>query len=338
MKIAVVASDGSPIGVTEADIYGVHGDRIGVGGSELGIMTLMRAWVEAGHDVCFFNSPRHKGESCFEQKHVQQFRPEDNWDVAIAFRTPNYRVASSRARLKVWYSHDQYTSVDFKGFSEHVDKVVGISPFHAKFLYDTYGVDGMIPIDLPVRVYDYEGFDITAKDPNSCIFTSVPDRGLKEMLRYWRPLHAIYPDKVLSITSDYRLWGAEEPRNDEYRYVAQKQENVNFMGAVTRSQLIQTQLQASYLLYPCTYDELFCYTIAEALVAGCYTITTNQGACATTNMLGAVNMERFGPKIGEVFEREEPVNYAGIRAAAINRFHPDTILRQWNEKVFKDIL
>ena len=121
MKIAVVASDGSPIGVTEKDIYGVHPDRIGVGGSELGIMTLMRAWAERGDEVIFFNSPRYKGESCFEQRHVNQFRPEDNYDVAIAFRTPNYRVASSKARMKVWYTHDQYTSVNFNGFGNHVD-------------------------------------------------------------------------------------------------------------------------------------------------------------------------------------------------------------------------
>lgn len=337
MKIAVVASDGSPIGVTEADIYGKHSDRIGVGGSELGIMTLMRAWVEEGHDVVFFNSPRHKGESCFEQRHVQQFRPEDNWDVAIAFRTPNYRVASSRARLKVWYSHDQYTSVNFKGFGEHVDKVVGISPFHVQFFRDNYGITNMEAIDLPVRVYDYEDFDVDAKDPNSCVFTSVPDRGLREMLRYWRPLHAIYPEKVLTVTSDYRLWGAEEPRNDEYRYVAQKQQNVNFVGAVTRDELVKLQSQATYLLYPCIYDELFCIAIAEALVCGVHAITTNTGACATTNMLGAVTMDAFAPEIGKVFDGGA-IDSLTIREAAIARFSPQTITRTWNEKIFKDIL
>jgi glycosyltransferase involved in cell wall biosynthesis len=300
-------------------------------------MTLMRAWVERGDEVIFFNSPRHKGESCFEQRHVNQFRPQDDYDVAIAFRTPNYRVASSKARLKVWYSHDQYTSVNFKGFCDHVHKVVGISPFHAEFFYDTYGVDGMIVIDLPVRTYDYADCDTAQKDPDTCIFTSVPTRGLREMLKFWRPIHAIYPEKKVIVTSDFRLWGAEGALNDEYRIAAERLQNVTFLGAVTRKELAKIQMQASYLLYPCTYDELFCYTIAEALVAGCYAITTNQGACKTTNMLGAVNMHQFAPKVGEVFDNDN-IDHANIRAKALARFSPDVILKQWDEKVFKDIL
>lgn len=336
MKIAVVANDGSPIGVTEKDIYGEHPDRIGVGGSELGIMTLMRSWVEAGHDVIFFNSPRYKNESCFEQRHVNQFNQNDHYDVAIAFRTPNWKVASSNSGIKIWYSHDQFTSIPFYGFAEQVDKVVGISPFHKQYFKDTYHFDNMTVIDLPVRIYDYADFDPEKKNKNLCIFTSVPDRGLLNMLKYWRAINAIYPEKTLSVTSDYRLWGCETAQNLQYQYIATRGRNVNYLGAIKRKDLVAQQLAASYLLYPCIYDELFCYAIAEALVAGCYAITTDQGACETTNFLNPVPMALFANEIGNAFDLEKTqyIDYEGIRNKAIERFHPDTILKQWETQIF----
>ena len=55
------------------------------------------------------------------------------------------------------------------------------------------------------------------KRSNSLIFTSVPDRGLKYMRQAWNVIKEQVPDATLTITSDYRLWGLPEPRNDQFR-------------------------------------------------------------------------------------------------------------------------
>ena len=47
MKIDILANDGSPLGVTMNSVWGKDG-RIGVGGSELAILTLCEGWTEMG--------------------------------------------------------------------------------------------------------------------------------------------------------------------------------------------------------------------------------------------------------------------------------------------------
>lgn len=337
MKIDIVANDGSPLGVTEQSICGTDG-RNGVGGAELAILTLCRGWHERGHEVTFYNDPSVRGGSIFPQKRISEFKPNEDRDVMIVFRSPNPLAFIAKGK-KIWFSTDQYTIGDFKGFARDVHKIVGISQFHSDYFKRMYGIHTMKVIDIPVRDWEYNP---TAKRTNSCIFTSVPDRGLMELRPIWDRIVQRVPDASLTITSDWSLWTGRDATYavNPYRMAWAGAKNVTYLGAVKRSELIQIQQEAEFHLYPCTYEELFCISVAESQVAGAIPITSTTGAVNTTN--------RFGVKIGGIPSSgkfidtfvDTTVGLMGMKnedisSKAKEEFGLEKILDQW-EEVFRD--
>src|SRR4030042_2068724 len=131
MKIEILCSDGSPLGVTEGTIWGDR-FRVGLGGAELALLTMCGLWHDAGHEVVLYNNPWTQGDSRFDQRPTASFNPNDSRDVLIVFRSPNDRAIPAKG-LRVWWSCDQYTVGNFKHFSSFMDKIVCISPFHANY-------------------------------------------------------------------------------------------------------------------------------------------------------------------------------------------------------------
>jgi len=50
MKIDILVSDGSPVGITSKTLWG-DAQRIGLGGSEYALVTMCEEWTKAGHEV-----------------------------------------------------------------------------------------------------------------------------------------------------------------------------------------------------------------------------------------------------------------------------------------------
>lgn len=332
MKIDILCTDGSPLGVTSKTIWG-DDHQVGVGGAELALITMCEAWTNAGYEVVLYNDPREQGVSPFEQRERSAFQPSDDRDVLITFRTPNPKAIVSKG-LKVWWSTDQYTSSPFKPFAPHMNKIVCISPFHSQYFLQTYGIDNTIVIDLPIRIGDFVD-DIT-KVSKRVIFTSVPDRGLPNLLRMWNQILLKEPDASLVITSDYRLWGISA-NNEKHRAKWMLQKNVKFIGALSRALYLEELGQAEIHLYPCHYDELFCISVAEAQVAGAYTISSGQGSLLTTNMGKVIQVNAVDPRNDWTFidatisafdERDD------LSEKAKKRFSPNRIVKEWDEKVF----
>ena len=115
--------------------------------------------------------------------------------------------------------------------------------------------------------------------------------------------------------------------------------NVMYYGALHRQDYLKHLVQAQLLLYPCEYDELFCIAVAEAQVAGCWPVTSATGALATTNMgtvvgLNAADSHNDAHYIDAAVERLSQSLDCNVRQQAIDRFRPETILRQWDQRVF----
>lgn len=343
MIIHVLCNDGSPLGVTMRSIWGEDG-RFGVGGAELALLTMCEEWTKAGHDVVLFNNPNEGGASPFEQRTISEFDPDEKRDVLIVFRSPNERIAGVKEDI-VWWSCDQYTVGDFEKFSKRVGKIVTISPFHTMHFEETYKIKNTIPIDLPVRVGDYDR-DVSVI-PRRCVYTSIPDRGVMQLHAAWPLIVRHVPDASLVLTSDWRLWDSEIDRScvAPYQLAYARHPNVSYVGAVKRDKLIEYQLSADLLLYPCIYDELFCITVAEAQVAGAIPVTSRVAAVDTTNEFGyRIRGSPFNPDFIEGFV-EQTVNLLLdpeldekrklVSQKARERFSPERILKEWDEKVFK---
>lgn len=340
MKIDILCNDGSPLGVTSRTIWGDK-FRVGVGGAEYGLLTMAEEWTKAGHTVRLYNDPKEKDASPFEQLPVYSYNPSDDRDVIIVFRSPNLRVIPSNG-LKIWWSCDQQTIGNFADFSKAVDKIVCISPYHAKYFNDRYGITNTTVIDLPVRLDDFEGLKFD-RVKNRIIFTSVPARGLENMLRIYRILKREKPEVAMTITSDYRLWGVDAS-NEHFRVKWMHETDVRYLGAIPRGKLLEEQLQADLLVYPCSYDELFCIAVAEAQCAGAYPVTSSIGALETTNMGKLLFVDANNPAcdrlyVDTVLELLSDRNRLEVlrtknKFDARNRFSPENVLAQWDKEIF----
>jgi glycosyltransferase involved in cell wall biosynthesis len=316
--------------------------RIGVGGAELYMLTLAEGLHNAGHNVVLYNDPFEFGASKFEQRAIASFKPTAKRDILIVFRSPNAKAIVANG-YKIWLSCDQYTLTSFSKFAKTVDRIICISPFHVQYFKDTYDIQNAEYIDIPVRTedYDVETYD---KVEDRVIFTSVPGRGLMDLLRMWPKIVSQVPTATLVVTSDYRLWGSGAS-NEEHRVVAAKLRNIKFLGAVPRSRLIMEQLKAQITLYPCNYGELFCITIAESQYAGAYPITSNAGALRTTNMGTIIPVDTENPANDHLFitatvnllnnKEELAKEQKRVHELAKKRFSWPVILKQW-EGVFAD--
>lgn len=338
LNIDVICNDGSPLNTCLADVYGENG-RIGLGGAELALHTLCEAWSKVGHRVRLYNSPPTNCTSPYSQFNIDAFSPHDERNILIIFRSPNERIRDAKG-LKIWFSTDQYTIGDFKEFSHKVDKIVTISPFHDKHFQTVYEIRDTHIIDLPVRTWDYE--QEVEKVPNRLIFCSVPDRGLNILADCYLVIKAEVPDASLVITSDYRLWGVESARNEQYLPKFMGMDGVRFLGAIPRRELVQEQMKAEIQAYPCTYPELFCYSVAECQIAGALPITSDVGALATTNMGVQVTgspYDRLWQKawvdmIVQHLKSDELKHIQEeVQQKALERFSLDKILGDW-ERVF----
>jgi glycosyltransferase involved in cell wall biosynthesis len=345
MKIDVLTNDGSPIGVTLKDLWGEGNRGIGIGGSEYAMLTMCEEWHKAGHELVLYNNPMTIGGSPFEQRGIHTFDPNEDRDVLIIFRSPNSRSLAAKG-LKIWWSCDQETIGDFAQFAGTIHKIVCISPRHAKYFAERYNIQNTEVIDLPVRVDDFKLVQGIEKVPYRMIFTSVPDRGLQFLYRYWNEIQMECPEVSLVITSDYRLWGIDREGVEGHRSAWSHNNNVIYLGAIPRIRLIEEQLKAEILAYPNVYDELFCVSIAEAQCAGIYPITSSVGALETTNMGMVIRGNpQDEPNFRSYFinivvkvlnQREELTGLRRwVQQKALDRFNPKAILQQWDEKIFK---
>jgi glycosyltransferase involved in cell wall biosynthesis len=334
IRIDVLTSDGSPLGVTMATLTGDDPHQPGIGGAELALLTLCELWAKRGDDVTLYNTPRGFDKSPFHQSNIQDFNGSQDRDVLIIFRSPNYQVVGAKGK-KIWWSCDQYTIGSFRDFAPKVDKIVTISQFHADYFKKEYGIENTITIDLPVRTWEYENKGVM-KIPKRCLFSSIPDRGLRELLRVWPQIVNTIPEASLVITSDYRLWGIGAPMNNQYCSMIPGLKNVTMRGAVRRSELVEEQLKAEVLSYPCNYDELFCYSVAEAECAGILPVTTRIGALDTTNFGWFSGRDEFADTVIKALNTpKESVSVSGdvFTKLSLIRFGPERILAEW-DKVF----
>ena len=113
---------------------------------------------------------------------------------------------------------------------------------------------------------------------------------------------------------------------------------------------MQEELKADVPGVPkCTYDELFCISVAEAQCAGAYPVTSNVGALELPTMGTLVpgnptDGNRFSqPFIDAVIhtlqDREQlELDRARVMQLARDRFNTKWILEQWDSLVFGENL
>lgn len=282
MRLDFYCNDGSPMGVIPEDIHGR-----GVGGSEIALLTLTEELGKRGHEVWIYNNPRKSVEGPVKFARQEDFYDDHYSDVFVLFRSPNVALHRASTGRRVFWSHDQQTTGNYtKEIFPYVDLILTNSDFHRRFHIRNWKADPkkIINFDLGIRADEYD--QEVERVPGRLIFCSVPDRGLAQLREAWRSILGAVPEASLVITGDYTLWGAPNPLSHSYRMMFAREPNVEYLGTIPRAELVLHQLRAQTLAYPCTYDELFCLSVAECEIAGAFPITSTRGALETTNQWG----------------------------------------------------
>src|SRR5512139_1638848 len=132
LVIHMLTNDGSPLGVTSKSLWG-DDKSVGVGGSELYLLTLCEEFTKAGHEVILYNDPKEQNASPFEQRMIGQFHPDEPRDILINFRSPNPKTIVTTNCKKIWMTTDQMSVGDYRSFAGQVHKIVTISPRHSQY-------------------------------------------------------------------------------------------------------------------------------------------------------------------------------------------------------------
>ena len=265
-------------------------EKEGLGGAETAVTLMSRELVSRGHEVLIFNDFYHpsNGDHDSSKNDVIYYNRKDipsaglESDAFIAFRCPSEYIQASSAPVKLFWSCDQQTTPPATwdaNLFPYVDKTVCISAFHEQFIRARHGDPSTEVIGCSINSWDYEPHP--SKNPAQFLFCSVPHRGLEYMPVVMSEIRRELPEAELYITSDYRLWGADGPRNQEFR-ANPLLSREHFLGMVDRSELVKLQLESMAQPYPCTYEELFCVAVAECSAAGAVPVTTDKGALLQT--------------------------------------------------------
>lgn len=287
-KRIVFLAAGVPYPFTDEDFEGK-----GVGGAESALILLARTLADMNYQVEIYNRTTKAGTfGGVYYDHLDSFRSTDYCDVFVLFRSFHQSLYAVNAMAKIFWSCDQYTDPDGvwnAAIFPKVDKAVCISPYHQKFLDRHYLTKGKtVSIDLGINWLDYE--KTVSKEDGKAIYCSVPRRGLAELAKMVPEIKKKAPNFNLVITSDYRLWGQEDPMNQEFKQMFESLPYVKFLGKIPRKELVFHQKTSQIMAYPSNYEECFCIAAMECMAAGAVPVTSNLGALSTTIGEGGVQL------------------------------------------------
>lgn len=257
----------------------------GTGGAEASLILWSREMAALGHRVEIYNKPEKHGEqNGVHYFRIGEYRHSDYADVVIVFRNPISYIPQINAAVKIFWSCDQYTIGNFnRNVFPYYDKVICISQFHKDYFLETYSKasnEQIEVIDLGVNLSDYR--QPVEKMPGKLLFCSVPHRGLLRLIPIFKKVKARVPMAQLYITSDYTLWGVENPDNSSFYDMTYDVRGIKMLGKVSRKELVHHQNTSEIMVYPSEYDENFCVSAAECMAAGALPIVFPRAALKTT--------------------------------------------------------
>lgn len=252
----------------------------GVGGSQLALIRITRELAKR-HEVTVFNSTSLEGVyNEVKYRHYSSLNIGEQWDVFISFRCalPHQEV---KALCKIHWCIDPGDNSVEKDMP-YIDKIITISPFHSKMMKNIFHIDKDLIYEARLGIEADEYKEMLPKVTNKLIFCSAPERGLQHVPPIYSLIKQQLPDASLVITMDYSLWGFA-PGIEQYRDLFSGMRDVNYLGKISREQLIREQKTSMLHLYPCDGPyEMFCLASMECQAAGTPTVATSQGALSTT--------------------------------------------------------
>lgn len=264
-------------------------------GSELALKSLAENFTKT-HNVyvfgCLLKDNNINNVQYFNSRKLNQFMIDNIVDVMIISRYIYYFLEFNNKALKtyIWF-HDVLANPpwDFKPLPEHgkyllhnlMDKINGIivlTETHKTIVLDYYNFDPakVFIIGNAIDVSRYNKYVKRVK--NRFIYTSSPERGLKELVNNFTKIKQELPDAELWI-----FRGEDEFDNHKELFkLINETSYIKFMNRIDNNELVNHQMMADFWYYPTHFTETYCISALEALMAGCICITSDLGALKDT--------------------------------------------------------
>ena len=150
-----------------------------------------------------------------------------------------------------------------KKWNSKINGIVCLTQWHKEHLENLYpvirGKTHIINNGIKSEMFRFP----LVKKPNSFVYTSCPERGLKRLLELWPSILEKFPDAELNI-STY----VDFPRHDDEREIQKTIEsstNVKYLGKLGPEELYEVMSKSEYWLYPTDWPETSCITSLEML-------------------------------------------------------------------------
>ena len=270
MNIAWVYTKGRPEGWTSRPHFG---------GSEGSMVRYADAFVQLGHKVSI-HTP--EVEPCWRAG-VQWLDADAGLyrrgqDVVIALRFPN-TLEEVDAPVRVLYCCDPaIPELPEYANAGYVNLVITISQHQKDRFQAQHPIDESLYFvsNAGVSLADYARTDIE-KVRGRCIYCSVPDRGLKDLVEIWPLVHKELPWATLHVTGGFELWGLDVPLSSQPALEKLLTlDGATYLGVVSREELVREQLESEVLLLPgnpnspemCCISAMECAAARNALIVG----------------------------------------------------------------------
>lgn len=325
----------------------------GIGGTEGALVCIARELAKQ-NEVYIYNLTSKPGRfHGVNYLHHANLSKEDQFDVFIQIsNAPLLPELNSKVKIH-WSMEDSETWVEsWQRTLPYIDAVFTISPFHTRHLMTNYQIPRDLIFETSCGISGPVYQETLPKVKNQLIYCSVPNRGLSLLGHIFQIISSEIPDASLIVTSDFTLWGHEDPGNQPFKQLFAENPRVRFLGKVPRDQLTYYQKTSALHVYPCIVNELFCIASMECQAAGTPTVATNIGALETTVSHGysgyLIDSNPFqDPDYSQAFanqvisslnnpdELEKMSNQA--RERALTEFSYEKLARDWTAK-FKELL
>lgn len=265
MKIAI-------IDYQNVKYNGATAEYRGLGGSEISNVRIAEALVDLGHEATVFcNTPV---EIVYKGVQYRNKPSEEEFDVAIHSRGFS---ETFKAKLNFVLCHDfnpDYAK-QFPGLirQQKIDKIIVVSRFHKlemmNFLPTLLEKDFLI-LRMGVKTDLFE--NVMHKTIRLC-YSSAPFRGLEHLLTIFPKVRAAFPEAELHLFGGFDIYGYPMPMNELYEKF-KGCAGVTVHGNLPQKQLAAELCKSTLFVYPCTFPEVGCIAVKEAITAGLPVVTT----------------------------------------------------------------
>jgi len=347
-----------------------NGDTIpsgkSLGGSESAGYYMSKALVDRGHRVtCYTNSTevgKWDGVDYDWLGKVDQAHPlGDRWefasqtptDISIVQRHPYAFRKSPNSKLNIWWLHDLALKRNEAHVQPHLintDQILTVSEFQRQQVAEVYGITPDI-ITATTNGIDYAEYDgiskpYTAREPNSMIFASRPERGLEELVKVGGIMEKLGNDYKLYVCCYDNTTQDMAPYYNMLWDRCEQLPNVEMIGHLGKKELAEKMSSVMMYVYPTTFEDTSCMIALEANACGTPFMAFKTGALPETiggagsilldlDKQGKIRPDKIIRDIKKYMELEA---WAGLNEKALAKSQPwEAAAEQW-ETLFEGLL